>query len=190
MDMKTVGTGEEYYQQYLSGDERGFDLVIDLYREPLIFFLLRYLPCMEDAEDAAEDAFVSLLLHPYRPGGKASLKTYLFTLGRNRALSLLKAQKRRERREWAETAVREDADYPALEERVCQNETRRELLQSLDAIAPDYREALYLLYFEGLSLDEAARVMKKSKKQVENLSYRGKQALKGQLGKENTHENR
>ena len=51
-------------------------------------------------------------------------------------------------------------------------------------IKEQYQEALYLLYFEGLSLDEAARVLGKNKKQVENLSYRGKQALKQDLGKE------
>ncbi len=180
-----MGTGEEYYRRYLRGDESGFDLVIDLYREPLIFFLLRYLPNMEDAEDAAEDAFVSLLLHPYREGGKASLKTYLFTLGRNRALSLLRKQKRLERRRQAEPTVTEDTDYPALEDRMCRDETRRALLQALDTLSPEYREALYLLYFEDLSLEETARVMKKNRKQVENLSYRGKQALKKQLGKEN-----
>ena len=51
-------------------------------------------------------------------------------------------------------------------------------------IKEQYQEALYLLYFEGLTLDEAARVLGKNKKQVENLSYRGKQALKQDLGKE------
>ncbi len=91
-----MGKGEELYRRYRSGEESGFDGLIELYRENLIFFLLRYLPSIEDAEDAAEDAFVDLLLHPYREGRGSSLKTYLFTLGRNRALNLLKKQKRQD----------------------------------------------------------------------------------------------
>ncbi len=50
--------GAEYYRRYLAGDETGFDQLMELYRENLIFFLLRFLPSVEDAEDAAEDAFV------------------------------------------------------------------------------------------------------------------------------------
>lgn len=175
-------TGEELYRRYRNGDNSGFDEIIDLYRENLIFFLLRYLPRMEDAEDAAEDAFVALLFHPYREGRGASLKTYLFTLGRNRALNLLRSQKRQASLE--ENTFPQTGDTAALEDRLCQDETRRELLRALDGLAPDYREALYLLYFEGLSLEEAGRVMKKSKKQIENLSYRGKKALRETLGKE------
>jgi len=175
-------TGEELYRRYQSGDNSGFDEIIELYRENLIFFLLRYLPRMEDAEDAAEDAFVALLFHPYREERGASLKTYLFTLGRNRALNLLKSQKRRA--SFEERSFPQTEDTAALEDRLCRDETRRELLRALDGLAPDYREALYLLYFEGLSLEEAARVMRKSKKQLENLSYRGKKALREKLGKE------
>ncbi len=181
-----MGKGEELYRRYRNGDESGFDGVMDLYRENLIFFLLRYLPRIEDAEDAAEDAFVALLSHPYRENRGASLKTYLFTLGRNRAATLLKQQKRRAELERPENLCNpgDGGDAAALEDRLCRDETRRELLRALDRISPGYREALYLLYFEGLSLEETARVMKKSKKQIENLSYRGKKALREILGKE------
>lgn len=178
--------GEEYYLRFLSGDESGFDRLIELYRENLIFFLMRYLPTGEDAEDAAEDAFVSLLLHPYRPNRGASLKTYLFTLGRNRALNLLKKQKRQKK--LSESSHFPIADETALEERLCRDEKRRALLGALDTLPAQYREALYLLYFEELSLSETAKVMKKSKKQIENLSFRGRKALKEKLGKEFSYE--
>lgn len=177
-----MSSAEESYRRFQNGDRTGFDAVIDAYRENLIFFLLRYLPAGEDAEDAAEDAFVELLLHPWRESRGASLKTYLFALGRNKALNLLKKQKRRA--DFGEESLLCREDAAALEDDLCQSETRRELLEALDSLSPDYREALYLLYFEELSLDETAKVMKKNKKQIENLSYRGRQALKERLGKE------
>ncbi len=173
---------EECYRRFQNGDETGFDGVMELYRENLIFFLLRYLPAMEDAEDAAEDAFVELLLHPWRECRGASLKTYLFTLGRSRALNLLRRQKRRA--EFGEERFPEGSEAAALEDKLCRDETRRELLDALACLSPDYREALYFLYFEGLSLEETAKVMRKSKKQIENLSYRGRKALREKLGKE------
>jgi len=46
------------------------------------------------------------------------------------------------------------------------------------------REVIHLIYFENLSYEEAAKVMKKNKKQIDNLLYRAKSALRTILGKE------
>ena len=46
------------------------------------------------------------------------------------------------------------------------------------------RLAVHLVYFEELSYEEAARVMKKNKKQIDNLLYRAKSLLRSELGKE------
>ena len=54
----------------------------------------------------------------------------------------------------------------------------------METLNPDYRQVLYLTYFEELSNSEAARVMKKSCRQIENLLYRAKQALRSKLEKE------
>ena len=46
------------------------------------------------------------------------------------------------------------------------------------SLKPEYREALYLIYFEDLSYRSAATVVSKSEQQIKNLVYRGKQSLK------------
>ena len=51
-------------------------------------------------------------------------------------------------------------------------------------VNPDYREALYLTYFEGMSYQQAAEVMGKSVKQITNMVYRGKERLRGLLKRE------
>ena len=51
-------------------------------------------------------------------------------------------------------------------------------------LLPQYSEVLYLAYFELLSIPEIADVTKKSVKQVSNLLYRAKSALKEILEKE------
>ncbi|MBQ6211891.1 MAG: RNA polymerase subunit sigma-24, partial [Ruminococcus sp.] len=47
-----------------------------------------------------------------------------------------------------------------------------------------YSQVLYLTYFEGFSNSEAAKILDKNNRQIENLIYRAKQALKAQLEKE------
>ena len=55
---------------------------------------------------------------------------------------------------------------------------------ALDSLPDDMRVVIHLIYFEDLSYDEAGKVMKKSRKQVDNLLYRAKKELRIILGKD------
>ena len=56
--------------------------------------------------------------------------------------------------------------------------------RALKKLNAEYKQVLWLLYFEGLSNTEAAIVMKKNSRQMKNLVYRAKSALKSELDKE------
>ena len=55
---------------------------------------------------------------------------------------------------------------------------------ALARLPEDMRIAVHLVFFEELSYEEAARVMGKNKKQVDNLLYRAKNQLRTILGAE------
>ena len=59
-----------------------------------------------------------------------------------------------------------------------------ETLWLLWKLKPEYREALYLVYFAGLSYRSAGAVMGKSETQITNLVHRGKRSLKQILERE------
>ena len=46
------------------------------------------------------------------------------------------------------------------------------------------RDLKHLIYFEDMTYEEAAKVMKKNRKQVDNLLYRAKKELRIILGKD------
>ena len=71
-----------------------------------------------------------------------------------------------------------------LEEVIKTKERNRILHGCMEQLNPDYREALYLVYFAEMSYAQAAAVMGKSVKQITNMVYRGKQSLRGFLEKE------
>ena len=56
--------------------------------------------------------------------------------------------------------------------------------EALKKLHPEYRQVLWLLYFEGFSNTDAAAVMKMNGRQMKNLVYRAKSALKSGLNKE------
>jgi len=53
--------------------------------------------------------------------------------------------------------------------------------QALHRLKLEYRQVLYLIYFEEFTNAEAALIMKKSSRQVETLLYNAKKALKSEL---------
>lgn len=65
-----------------------------------------------------------------------------------------------------------------------QSERRSHLYAALEQLKAEYREALYLVYFESMSYREAASVMRKTEQQITSLVYRGKQNLKTILERE------
>lgn len=83
-----------------------------------------------------------------------------------------------------EERLAEVADLHTLESHIIRGEENRRLYEALDSIKEDYRIALYLVYFEELSYKDAAEIMKKTPKQLENLVSRGKKAVRELMGKE------
>ena len=51
-------------------------------------------------------------------------------------------------------------------------------------LSQDMRVAVHLVYFEEMTYEEAAKVMKKNRKQIDNLLYRAKKELRIILGKD------
>ena len=176
-------TGEMYYRRYLNGDPTAFDGILQLYRNPLTFFINRFVRDLDTAEDLAIDTFMYLIVHRHRYNFKTSLKTYLFMIGRSRASDYLRHQNRFTMVELSD-AERELPSVPGPEESILREEQKQELNRAMDTLPQDMQTVLHLVYFEELSYEEAAKVMRKNKKQVANLLYRAKAQLRAILGKE------
>ncbi len=177
-----MDNGESSYRRFLDGDENAFGEIVAAHKDNLIFFINRYVHNIAVAEELAQDVFVELLIHKRRYNFKTSLKTYIFTIGRNLAVSYVRKCARRP--ECAYEFIENEQDSVRLEDEFIKKEQERELHEALGRIADGYSTALHLIYFEGMSYEQVGRVMKKNKKQVENIVYRAKKALRKELEKE------
>lgn len=179
--MESYDKGAELYGSYLSGDPEAMAELITLYKDNLIFFLHRYLPVFADAEDAAAEAFAALVVYPKRYDFKTSFKTYLFSIGKKKAIDIARKNQRRKAHE---PSAEDGGDEKTLEETVLYNDEKRALHRAIEELSEDYRTALHLVYFEEMKISDAAAVMGKNKKQIENLLYRAKKSLKIALSEE------
>lgn len=177
-----MDNGASSYRRFLNGDESAFDEIIKESFDNLVFFIDRYVHDIHAAEDIAIDAFSDLVVNKHRYNFKVTLKTYLFMLGRSRALNYIKHRKVIEFVELTEAV--NTAEQKTLEEIILSDERKRIVNNALNALPDDMRVVIHLIYFEDLSYDEAAKVMKKNRKQVDNLLYRAKKELRIILGKD------
>ena len=175
--------GASSYRRFLDGDESAFDLIMEELFYPLVFFIDGYVRDVHTAEDIAMDVFSELIVYKHRYNFKVSLKTYLFMLGRSRALDCLRHRKVLNMVELSE-ATRADDGTPALEELILTDQRKRAVNDALCQLPEQLRTAVHLVYFEDMSYEDAARVMKKNRKQVDNLLYRAKKELRSILGKD------
>ncbi len=178
-----MDNGDASYSRFLDGDDSGIVELIRDYKDGLILYLYEICGNITTAEDLMEDTFVKLAIKRPRFGGRSSFKTWLYTIARNVAIDHL----RRERKiktvpedECAETAD----DGAALESSYIIEERRITVHRAMQNLNPDYRQVLWLVYFEDLSNADAATVMGKTRRQIENLLYRAKLSLKSELEKE------
>ena len=102
-------------------------------------------------------------------------------IGRSRALNYIKHRKK-----FAQADISENEDLPdeapSPEDTVLCDERKREINSAIADLSEDMRIAVHLVYFEELSYEEAAKVMNKNAKQIDNLLYRAKNTLRAALG--------
>jgi len=76
------------------------------------------------------------------------------------------------------------SEAASLEKEYIKDEDKLVLRRAIRKLKPEYSQILYLVYIEGFDNSEAGDIMKKSGKQVRDLLYRAKSALKKELEKE------
>jgi len=178
-----MDNGASSYRRYLNGDEDAFAQIVKVYFDSLVFFLYRYVQDYGIAEDLALDAFAQLVASKHRYNFSVSLKTYLFMIGRSRALDYIRHKQKLQMAELSE-AMQIPADEPPLEELLLADTRKRVVHKAMEQLSEELRLVVHLVYFEDLQPYEVARILKKSRKQVYNLLYRAKNTLRTILGEE------
>ena len=177
-----MDNGEISYRRFIAGDDEGMVEIIRDYKDGLILYLNGITGNILLAEEIMEDTFFKIVTKKPKFSGKSSFKTWLYAIGRNSALDSL-----RKRSRFSDKPVDEYtdlADELSIEKDYLKEEQKIALHRALQKLNPDYRQVLYLVFFENFDNSETAKIMHKTKRQVENLLYRAKQSLKSELEKE------
>lgn len=173
------------------GDSDALNTLVERWHRPVLNFVHRMLPDLEEAEDLAQSVFVQLWRSADRYEPAARFSTFIFTIARNLCLNELRRRARHpverldapvngEAGEEMGRQYRDGRQTPADVEA-----ERRELFAKVDEAVADLPEkqriALALCRDGELSYDEIAAVVQLSIPATKSLIFRAREVLRSRL---------
>jgi RNA polymerase sigma factor (sigma-70 family) len=155
------------------GDDTAFEALYDAYNRRLLTFCQHMLGSREEAEDVLQHTFMAAYRSLRAGYDVVDLKPWLYTIARNRCLSVMRA-----RREEVEL----DDGAPAIEGLAAQVDRRadlRTLVRDVQRLPPDQRAALVLFEVGDHSHKEIAAVLGVRREKVKALVFQAREALMG-----------
>ena len=175
MDVST-----ELYLQYVSGNTDALQQLVEMYSDGLIRFAYCFVASSDVAEDIMENTFATVIAAKRRFLPRASFKTYLYKIARNKCLDYIRFHRKFVPLCDLENVLLLDD----VETDVVKREEKRVLYKCLQQLPREYRDVLQLTYLEGFDTQQVCSIMRKNTKQVYNLLARAKKSLKNLLEKE------
>lgn len=172
-----------------SAEERRarFDLVINEYMQPLYGHALRLTGNPHDASDLVQATFERAFraFHQYRPG--TNLKAWLFRIQSNAFINDYRKKQRQPR--LADSDMVEDwqmhqaeshtsTGLQSAEDTLLASLPDQAIIEALDSLSDDYRQAVLLADVEGLRYREIAEIMDTPVGTVMSRLHRGRRLLR------------
>ena len=173
--------GNQSYMRFLAGDKQGLVEIIELYSDSLVAFINSFVHDYAAAEDIMQDTYLELIIKECSFRGESQFKTWLFKVARNKAIDHIRKSRRIIPVDGSFVFAPDEND--SAEQSVINGERNKAVRLAMAKINPLYAQVLYLSFFEGMDNAEISLIIGKSKRQVEMLLYRAKEALKNFLEK-------
>ncbi|MCH5251815.1 MAG: RNA polymerase sigma factor [Lachnospiraceae bacterium] len=156
--------------------EEEYSEVVERFSDMIFRIAYQNLLNIHDAEDAVQDVFLKLLKQKNKCfHDEEHLKSWLIRITINQCLDYKKAFFRKN------TVPLEDLEIPY-------EQKERELMEELYRLPKEYRNILYLHYYEGYTIKEIAKILGKKQNTVNSKLTRGRNQLKKIMEVENEGE--
>jgi RNA polymerase sigma-70 factor (ECF subfamily) len=174
---------EELVTEWLETERKEviFNEIMITYGQELLQLVYSYVKDKTIAEDLTQEIFVKCYhsLHTYKQQSK--LKTWLWRIAINHCKDYLKSW-------YNKNVIKIDGDFQLeedhrenVEQAVIQKEEDYLLSKAVINLPINYREVIFLYYFEELTIKEIASVINVKENTIKTRMRRAKELLKGEL---------
>ncbi len=182
---------DELIRRFLTGDTDAFTLLVERHRQRVYNLCLRLLGDADDAADAAQDAFVSVLTKLDRFRGEAAFTTWLHRIAVNACYDLTRRRRRQPMLRLAGDGDATDEDTgPPVADPADELAGTRDVVAALRVIPEEFRTAVVLADLQDLPYEEIAKVLDVPIGTVKSRVHRGRVALARAMGLEGREHDR
>jgi RNA polymerase sigma-70 factor (ECF subfamily) len=172
---------EDLVRRYLSGDRAAFAALVERHERRVYNLALRMTGREEDARDATQDAFLTVLRKLSSFRGEAAFTTWLHRVTVNACYDLLRKRQR------APLLERGDGGLPAMEPPPAPDPAEDSSLsldvqQALMQVPEDFRAVMILHDVHDLRQEEVAEILGVPVGTVKSRLHRGRVALARAMG--------
>jgi RNA polymerase sigma factor (sigma-70 family) len=150
-------TDEYYIREILKGDSGSFSQLVEKYSHLAFSLSMKMLNQREDAEEAAQDAFIKAYNSLSSFQSSSTFKTWFFRIVYNTSISKLRTRKNIEVK--FEDVKISDTEIQTTENAIgkLNVDDRQKYLQvGLERLEPDERALLKMYYYDDFSMDEVS----------------------------------
>lgn len=162
----------------VGGDARAFEHLVKRHHPNVFRLAFKWCGVRQDAEDIAQEVFVKLAQKLKTFGQRSAFKTWLYRITVNTVKDFIRKSATKRGYETA-FAIEQDANNPGPppDELI----DARRLYQALDSLPEKQKSAILLVFSEGFSHKEAARVLNCPEATVSWRIFQAKKKLKKSL---------
>lgn len=166
------------------GDDAAFEQLVAAHEKKIYALCLRMCGNEEDAQEAAQDAFLSAWsgLPSFRED--AAFSTWLYRLAINASTDILRRQKRTGAGvslDDEEVFLEIEDTSPTPEQALEQKEAAKLVSEALEALPPEYRQVLILREVQGMSYQEISDITLLELGTVKSRISRGRTLMRNYL---------
>ncbi len=172
--------------RWKAGDESAFEQLVKRHEQRVFRLLMRMMGNREEAEDVAQETFLSLHRHGKRFRAEARFSTFVYRVAANAALNRRRSLGRNRARMHKLAEHQAAGDHlPETprdpEDAVSGSELSGHVREALDRLSPALRLPVVLYDIEGLAYGEIAKVLEVAEGTVKSRIHRARKALKEEL---------
>ena len=178
---------QELIKQLRQGTEPAFRWLVDNYRNRVFHTVLNILQDTNEAEDAAQEAFIQVFESVKTFKEESSLSTWIYRIAVHKALDKIRRRKTRQRLHsllpwWMPDEKKSEEavfQHPGI---AAENKEKAAILfKAIEALPEKQKLAFTLIKVQGMNYEEACEILQQNIKAVESLISRAKVNLQKQL---------
>lgn len=161
--------------------EEAIDEIMTRYGQEILQLAYSYVKNKQIAEDLTQEIFVKCYksLHTY--SGKSKFRTWLWKIASNHCKDYLKSWYNQNVFTTDYQPIYDSIQSESVEQTVIQDEEDGQLASAVMELPVNYREVIYLFYFEEMSIKEIAVVTEAKENTIKTRLKRAKELLKERL---------